>query len=279
MSLWIERGAFLMELLALLFCAKVLRDVSAIRRGRRLNAQLTEHDNPAAALDLAGALLALVTALLGSLLIGSETWLGQASELAISGLAVLLILSFNGWLTDKAILRGIDDYRAIYEDRNVGVAACRAASVMATGLIIRGAFAHEAPWLEAISWVCVGQLALMVMALLYQWVTPYDDLAEIRGGNFAAALPLAGILFAVGLTVEAAIEGEPAGFSETLPLVLGYLAFAGVLLWLLRIFVDRVLMPGVSLSDEIAKDRNVGAGLLEASSFIACAELINYFLH
>ena len=81
MSLWIERGAFLMELLALLFCAKVLRDVSAIRRGRRLNAQLTEHDNPAAALDLAGALLALVTALLGSLLIGSETWLGQASEM------------------------------------------------------------------------------------------------------------------------------------------------------------------------------------------------------
>ncbi|MEE2643636.1 MAG: DUF350 domain-containing protein, partial [Myxococcota bacterium] len=123
------------------------------------------------------------------------------------------------------------------------------------------------------------QVALIILAWVYQIITPYDDLQEIRKGNIAAALPLAGVLIAVGLTVESAVIGESYTFQEELKLVALYLIVASVCLLVLRLFVDRILMPGAKLSEEIARDRNAGAGLLEATSFIACAELVNYFLH
>ncbi len=273
-----RRASFVVEALAILLVGKLLRDGLALARGYKTAELITVKDNPAAAIDLAGYILALTLGLVGSILISAESWAGQAADIAEVGLLVIGCLVVNDWITDKAIFRGLDDHAELNERRNVALAVGRAASAIATGLVIRGALGHDNDLLVCLAWVGLGQVALVGIALLYQRITPYDDLAEIRSGNLAAGLPLAGMLLAVGITVEAALHGEFGSWANDLQSVGLYLAVSVVLLWLLRALTDLLLMPGTRLADEISVDRNTGAGLIEATSFVVGAEMLAYFL-
>lgn len=274
-----RRASFIAEALALLLVGKLIRDALSMARGYKPSEIITVKDNPAAAIDLAGFLFALAVGLVGSIVVSSQTWVGQAADIAQVGLIVIGCLVVNDWITDKLIFRGLDDHAELNEKANVALALGRAASAIATGLVIRGALGHDTALVDCLVWVAVGQVALVVISLLYQWVTPYDDLAEIQGGNVAAGLPIAGILIAVGLTVEAALHGAFESWLADLQSVGMYLGLSVVLLWLLRLLVDLVLMPGTRLSKEIAEDRNAGAGVIEAASFVVGAVLLAYFLN
>lgn len=274
----VRRGSFILEALAIVLVGKLARDLLALARGYKTAEIITVKDNVAAAIDLSGFMLALVLGLVGSIIVSAETWAGQAADIAEVGLLVIGCLALNDWVTDKLIFRGLDDHAELNEKGNVALAVGRAASAVATGFVIRGALGHGNSLLDCLVWVAVGQVALVGIALLYQWLTPYDDLAEVRDGNIAAGLPLAGILLAVGITVEAALRGQFVSFADDLQAVSVYLGVSVLLLWVLRTLTDLVLMPGTRLAKEIATDRNVGAGALEATSFVIGAELLAYFL-
>jgi len=273
------RAAFIAEALLLIVVGKLVRDLLLLARGYKPGELLAVRDNHAAAVDLAGFLIALVFGILGSLVISSSTTLGQASDIAMHGLVVILCLIVNDWITDKVILRGIDDHKAIVEGRNVAVAVARAGSAIATGLVIRGALAHGDALVDCLIWVGVGQVALVLIATLYQVVTPYDDLAELRAGNSAAAFPIAGILVAVGITVEAAVLGESHDWRADMLSVGIYLGLSVLLLYVLRVFTEWFVLSRARLADEISRDQNVGAGLLEATSFVVGAEILAFFLN
>ena len=275
MVLW--RVGFLAEALAVLFIAKVARDALLLRRGYRVDQQLTEHDNFAAAIDLSGFLLASVIALLDSFVIEGESWSAQASSIAMTSLIVLSLLSLNGYLTDRALLRGIDDQHAVNEDRNVAVAVVRAGAVIGAALTTRAAFGHPNPWEVCVAWALVGQVGVILMSYVYQWISPYDDLKELKEGNVAAALPLFGVLVAVGRTVESAIYGESVAWASELMSVGLYLVVGGALLWGARSLFDAIFLPKADLNEEITRDRNVGVGMLEAALYISLAEVVNYF--
>lgn len=274
-----RRGSFIAEALALIVVGKMIRDFLLMARGYRPNELLAVRDNHAAAVDLAGFLLALVLGILGSLVIGSSSWVGQASDIAMQGLVVIGCLVVNDVITDKLILRGIDDHAGIIDGNNMALAVARAGSAVATGLVIRGALGHGDSLVECLVWVGVGQVALVLMALLYQWVTPYDDLEQLRSGNVAAAWPIAGILVASGITVEAAVLGESHDLLTDLASVGVYLVLSMVLLYGLRTLTEWFLLSRARLSDEIERDRNTGAGLLEATSFVVGAEILAFFLN
>jgi len=271
------RCAFLIEALMILFSAKVARDFLLLRRGYRVDQQLVEHDNVAASVDLAGFMLACVLALLDSFVIEGESLVRQASSIAMTGLIVLGLLAFNGWITDRALLRGIDDQRAVNEDKNVAVALVRAGAVIGAALSTRAAFGHPNPWEICVAWALIGQVGIIIMAYVYQWISPYDDLKEVSEGNVAAAFPLFGVLIAVGLTVEAAIYGESVEWLSELIAVGLYLLVGGVLLWVARTLFSKLFLPTGDLDAEITRDRNLGVGLLEASIYIALAQVVNYF--
>ena len=55
-SMLIWRVSFLLEAVALLFVAKVIRDLLLVRKGYRADDQITTHDNLAASIDLCGFL-------------------------------------------------------------------------------------------------------------------------------------------------------------------------------------------------------------------------------
>jgi hypothetical protein len=58
-----------------------------------------------------------------------------------------------------------------------------------------------------------------------------------------------------------------------------YVLSTAVLLYILRIFTDYLLLPKADLSKEISKDKNIGAGLIEGTSFIMGGLILAYFFN
>lgn len=174
------RIGFLLEALALLFIAKVIRDLLLLRKGYRTDQQITEYDNVAASIDLSGFLLGSMIALLDSFIIEGESWLSQASSIAYTGMFVIAFMFINSFICDVLIFRGLDDQKEINEHKNIALACARAGSMIATGFMIRAAFGHPNPWLVCVGWALIGQVGLVIMSYIYQWISPYDDLEEIQ---------------------------------------------------------------------------------------------------
>ena len=259
--------------------AKLSRDLLASRKGHRLSAALALEDNTAVAIEQSTFVLAMVIGLLGSIVVAAEAWYEQAADFAITAGLVLAALTLAERGTAGWILPGVDLDDQVNRHGNVAVAVARAAGVMATALVVRAALGHESTLQERIVWVLLGQLALVAMTRLYQRVTSYDDVAELKRRNLAAALPLAGIQLAVGLVIEASLRGEGHGWAADLSSVGIDLLISAVLLYALRWLGDLLLLHHSTFAEEIARDRNVGAGFVEGTSYIAGAWAIAYFLN
>jgi uncharacterized membrane protein YjfL (UPF0719 family) len=115
---------------------------------------------------------------------------------------------------------------------------------------------------------------------VFRYLTSYDDIAEIKNGNVAAALGFGGLLIAIGTMVGFAVSGEFTGYAA------GFKGFGLMILAVLAFYPVRqivvqglVLGAGVKfrvgvLDREVAEDRNLGAGLLEAIGYYATALIV-----
>jgi len=267
-------GAFLIVALA-----KMLRDLIAKRQGRSLGNLIVQNDNVAVGVEMAGFVLAMVLGLLGSLVVAGTTWLEQAGDLLLTGGIVFAVLLVNDQLISRIVLRGIDCNAAVADDANLAVAVVRACGNVATALVLRGALGHDSDLGERLVWVGLGLVALTVLSLGYQALTRYDDVAEVRRKNVAAALPMGGVLLAVGVVVEAAVGGAGAGWEADLLTLVLDLSVSAVLIIVLRWAADRLLLPGATFHDEISRDKNAGVGLLEAGTTLAAGLAVAYFLN
>jgi uncharacterized membrane protein YjfL (UPF0719 family) len=124
-----------------------------------------------------------------------------------------------------------------------------------------------------------GLVALIVAGLLYDKMTSYDLHDEIEKDNVAVGVAFAGVLIGFGNIIRLAGEGDFVSWNQSLT-EFGYYTIVGLfLLPLVRLFADKVLLPGASLSDELVKDQpNLGAGVLEAVSYVAASMLIGLTL-
>ncbi len=263
--------------LGIIVASKLVRDHVASRRGHSLPELVAKHDNVAVAIEMAGFVLAMVLGLLHSILSPSLAWWEQALDLLTSGTLVLAVMLLNDQFVSRVVLRGIDCNLAVVQG-NLAVAFVRAAGNIASGLVMAAALGHASPLFERILWVLIGQGCLVALSLAYQLLTPYDDVHEVRTSNVAAALPMSGILIAVGVIVAASIQGEGAGWASDLVALAVDLGVSAVLLFVLRWAGDLFLLPGTTYKEEIARDRNAGAGLIEATSYVAAAFAIAYFI-
>lgn len=272
-------AAYFVGVLALVAVAKLVRDAIALRRGQRLSALVADHNNTPIAVEMGGFALAMVLGLTGSLMIEPGAWWEEALSLVATAAIVFGVLLLNDQLVTRFLLGGLDCNKAVADDHNLAVAIVRAAGNVGAALALRGALGHESPLEERLVWVVIGQVAIVLMARGYQLMTPYDDAAEVRYKNVAAALPLAGMLIAVGVVVGAALTGEGHGLGQDL-LAFGLdLGASAVLVIVLRWAGDALLLPGTSFATEIARDKNAGAGFIEASVYVAASVAVAFFLN
>ena len=269
---------YLAVVLGLLVIGKWVYD--GLHRRFVLRTELVEKDNLAVALAVAGYYLGLVI-VLGGVVSGPASFnvLDDVIGLVIFGLLGIVLLNLSAWINDKVVFSKFDNEKEIVEDRNAGMGAVEGGNYVAVGLITAGAMSGEGGLLPGLVFWVLGLVALIVAGLLYDKITSYDLHEQIEKDNVAVGVAFAGVLVGFGNIIRLAGDGDFVSWNESLT-EFGYYTVVGlILLPFVRIFADKVLLPGASLSDELVQDRpNLGAGFIEAVSFLAASMLIGLTL-
>jgi uncharacterized membrane protein YjfL (UPF0719 family) len=272
MEQFLERAghgsAVVAEAIALAWIGKKAADL-AMRA--RLDREVATKDNPAAGVTLAGYYVGLFLALSGILSGPSHTLGSDLLFVAVHGAAaiVCLLLSASLW---RPILQ-VDFRKDILEARNTGAGIVAACTLASTGLVYRGAVSGQGGDPGSVAaFFALGEGALFLAFLLYEWATPYDVYEEIgRKGNLAAAVAFAGAALAAGLIVGNAVEGEFKGWKESILETLLYLVPLLTFPLVRLVVVNGLILGFRDVNREIAEDRNVAAGLVEGAAYVGIA--------
>ncbi len=259
----------------LLFIGKIIKDL--LHREYKLNFELVEKDNAALALAMAGYYFGLVLAIGGALVGHGISLIDDLTDLCIYGLLSIILVNASWYICDKLILFKFKISEELIKDHNQGTGAVSAGMSIASGFIIFGSVQGTGGsiWTVIVFWA-IGQIILILAGLIYNLITPYNIHDEIEKDNVAAGVSFAGALVAIGVIVGLAAESDFESWATNLSDYLGYVALGLVLLPLVRLLTDKVLLPTVNLTDEIARQDkpNVGAAYIEAFSYIAAAFII-----
>ncbi len=240
-----------------------------------LTAELVKRDNLAIGISASGYFLATAIVFVGATLGPSKGFLTDL--VAVGGYSVLGILFLNAAriILDKLMLTRFATLKEIIEDRNCGVGAVRAGAYIATGLIAAGSISGQGGGvLTAIVFFVLGQLCLLAFARLYDVITPYDLHQELESGNVAAGVAFGGTLVAIGIITANAVAGDFVAWGPSLLWFAEVVVIGMIVLPIVRFFMDKLIITGEDLNQEIARDRNIAAGLLEMTVAISFATVI-----
>ena len=272
---------YLLVAAAILWLAKLANQACA---GYSIKEQLTERDNKAVAVSFAGFLLALCLVIHGILTApvsinlierSDDIWLSDLGNTAIWSAIACSMLLIARLVNDKIIFPKFSNKKELVTDRNVGMGAAQAGSYIATALVIRAVLGDEESGSffgelgGAVLWFILSQVLLLAFCFIYQKCTRFDLHAELERDNAAAGVALGGNLIAFGLLLEFFLTR----YDSLLALAIWGIA-AAVLLMIVRRIVDKLLLPGTQLDNEIRKDQNWGAALIEVASAIGISLLI-----
>jgi uncharacterized membrane protein YjfL (UPF0719 family) len=274
-------AAWLAVALVFLFGAKKLFDLLT---PYSLEVQLTEKDNPAIGLVLSGFLIGVAAILCGTFAgdggdeVSMALFLSEIGWVALYVVIGMALLFFAGIVNDKLVLHSFCSQHEIVEERNMGVAAIATAAYISSGLIIGGGITGSFSLGTALLPFIVGQIGLVLFALLYQKLTDYDDQKEIgEKKNTAAGVAFAGNLLAYGIILMKGVSmgGEAVEiWTDRLWYFLYYAIIGCILLVLVRVVTDRVFLPKEKLSKEIVEDQNLSAGFVEAGLALAVSAVL-----
>jgi len=256
-----------------MFIAKIVADLR-VRRIYDPRVAIEESSNLAVGLRRGGMYLGLAVGMLGALQGGGGGFVEDATLLAIEGIVLVGLMLLAREITDAVVVHGIKNDEAC-RDGNVAVGIVEAGVYIASGLVAQGAFAGPGGGLlSALVFFGVAQVALIVLAVAYEYITSYEVIAGIRDGNVAAGAMLAAMLVAFGFILRASVAGP---FTAWVPDLIGFAvsAVCGIALLLaLQWPIDRLFLPGTTLKQEIEGDRNVAAIAVAGSVKVALALVI-----
>ncbi len=272
-------GHVVLGVLSLVF-AKLLKDWLSPYNTEQ---ELTEKDNPAFGLALAGYYGAVVLIYLGAVRASGpiDADAGSADALMAYGrdllwtLAGIGALAFSRWLMNLALMGSMRCSDEIVRARNVAAGAVECGVYVASGVVIAGVLREpgSSPLTFAVFFV-LSQVVLLLFGRLYARLAGYDVVGQIGQGNLAAGVPMGLTLVAFALLISKATSGEFVDWQTNL----GYFAFDTVvgivLLMSLRWLTDLALLPNARIADEVVRDRNVNAGLIEGVAAVGVAALI-----
>jgi uncharacterized membrane protein YjfL (UPF0719 family) len=270
----------MIEAFVIVFVAKLARDWLLKSRGYAVNHLVVKVRSPGAAISQAGYLVGILLGFLGAISFASRaTGYGSlVAHIALFGLLAIALQTAADRISDRLIFHGLAGEGV--QDVSVSHALGKAATSIATGLVLRGAMADpSAGVLACLAWFVVGQGLMILAVLFYCRLTPYDDLAEIKRNNLAAAFPLTGILIGLGMVIEAAVVAKGDGSVLDAALRVGkFIGVSLVLVYVFRLAATRILLPKAKLSSEIVEGRSIAAGLQEGLSFFLVSLVVTFFL-
>ena len=250
-------------------------------KGINVDDELVEKDNLSFAVSQVGYYSGILL-VLGATLAGvSNGLVNDVIDMGIYGLIGIVLLNWSMWWTDKVVLPKFNVRKEIIEDRNVGTGVVEGAVAFGNGLILFGVFAVEQMFSpQVLIYFVGGQFLFLLAAKIYNVITPYDIHEHIEKDNVAVGLGFSGAIIAVANIVRFALSAEFEGWQDLGLVLLFDFAIALALLPMMRMLVDKILLPKRKLTDEIVnQDKpNVGAALIEAFAYIGGSILITWCL-
>jgi uncharacterized membrane protein YjfL (UPF0719 family) len=235
-----------------------------------LKEQMTEKDNPAVGISVAGYYVGVLIVMMGPLMTPSEAEVPLWQDLLVTGgyaLLGIVLLNLSRVIIDRVLLRSFDTVKELIEDRNVGTGAVQMGAYVASGLVVAGALYGQGGGPHtAVAMYALGQAGLLIYGWIYRLICGYDIHAEIEKDNVAAGVSLGFNLIAVGIVLMKGVGGDFVAWEVSLAKLGLTFVIGVVMLIVLRFMVDLLLLPGVSLRSEIVKDRNLNAAWVEGAT-------------
>jgi uncharacterized membrane protein YjfL (UPF0719 family) len=224
-------------------------------------------DNPALALRYALFAIAVVFAMLG-IFDRAQGDFGVWVFTQHALLAVILIY-LSRYLNDWLILYHFSNNREVVQEKNVAVAVVEGATYLASAYVIAGAFYdwENGLWI-ALVWFFIGQLMLILLALLYRLAGNGVD-AALDEQNLAVGISLASFLLSGGMVCGAVISGPSQGWRSDMITIALYLSTWVFLMLMAHFISDKLTFRSSRLGEEVMDQRNIAAALFKAVIFIA----------
>jgi len=258
----------------ILLCA--MRLISGFWAGVNTTYELSEKDNFAFGISLAGGLFALAIVLTGAITGEAGTsYVEEIIGMSIYGVSGLILIKLGRIIHDKFALNGLDKSEQISQG-NISVAIIDAAALIATALIIRATLLWVSDLnlntaIAVVSGFVISQTLLIIVTRLRESAyrranqgAQFQD--AIQGGQMALAIRHAGFLIATGFALTAAsnfLIYSPTGYIEN---ILGWLGFGIIMIALLFVLVPlvkRLVLSRIDLTAEVDHQHNIGVAALE----------------
>ncbi len=247
----------------------------------RVDKEVTARDNVAFAVPLGAYYLGILIVMGGPLSGPSRgDLLRDGLSVVAWGLLAVLLLNLASLAKHRILFRGLDLFAEILERNNLAAGIVVAGFHIASALLVLGALGGEGGLLPAAVFWLYAQILLTLAAAIFMRLVHEDLPGEIRKGNRAVALSLAGVLVAMGNVLRLAVAGNFEGWASGFAAATGYALAGLVLLFAARWLTDWLLLPGVTIRHEVVGREipNVGVGYLEALFYLGTSFLIAWTL-
>ena len=252
----------------------------------RIDQEVVQRSNLAVAIGLSGYFLGVVLVFLGAVYQPFSPLVGDALgfnrvfgedvlRVFLYSLAGIVALNLASFVMDRLVLYKLSVQKEMVEDRNVGTGAVEFGMNVAIGLVIAGAISGEGGGPEtSLAFFGMGLAVLIVFALFFDLTTPFSIHEEIEKDNAAVGIALGGNLIAMGIVTLKAVFGDFPGWGQGIAEFLTFAVLGFGLLYVLRLLIDKLLLPTAKISDELAAGRNVGVAFVEGSVVIGAALML-----
>lgn len=249
----------------------------------KIQHELVEKDNLAFSIAYVGFFSSL-TIVIGASIIGESYGFTQdIIQIFLYGIISIALLLLAVKVSNRVILYKFDLKKEIITDQNEGSGIIEAAIYLANGFILFGALVGESESLlegttTFIVYWFIGNIVLILASKIFITWMSYDIHDEVEKDNVAAGLSFSGAIIAIGIITMNAILDPFENWTTTIIDISVQSLIGCLLLPIMRLFSDKILLPGRNLTDEIINQEkpNSGAALIEAFAYIASAILITW---
>lgn len=272
----LKTSAFVFLCFVLFLIAKWSKELTT---SFKINDELVKKDNLSVSLVMSGYYFAVAAIFVGAMFGPSYGFIKDLVLVSGYSFMGIFLLNASRFVNDKIILRKFCNSNQLTKESNVAVGAVQFGTYVATGLIAAGAISGTGGnFITAIVFFILGQISLLAFTFLYDLFTPYSIHEELGKKNTSAGVALGGTLIALGIIVLNGVVGDFSTWSQSLIefATINIVAFA--FLPIIRILLDKLIITGSNLNKEIVEDRNIGAGLLEATIAISFAVILKILL-
>lgn len=275
------------DLVIAIILLAAMRFISGLWAKVNTTEELSQKDNFAFGISLAGSIIAMGVVLTGAITGESaNSYLVEAIGVFSYGVAGLILIKIGRFVHDKVSLNKINKVEAI-RDENVAVAIVDAAAVIATAIIIRAVLL----WVEGmdiytliavLTGFAVSQTVLVVVTRLREsnYAKNNQDASfqdALKHGQIAVAIRHAGHMIATAFAVKAAsyfLIYQPTGIVTNL---IGWFSISlimTILIFLLNKLARRIILMNIDTCAEVDQQDNIGVAAAEFAIVVSIALIL-----